>query len=261
MSELAKRLEQVSSAVRDADWGGLGQLLSARFFGHEPSDGEPSASERVIGLLSDMKTAIPDLEVSFDEIEGGPDEVTAVLGLTGTHEHALWGSSGSGAAVAWTSPVTVRRFDDGLAIRFDDTSVPALLAALRQIGLVNPPDRMDQPPVDPVSIPEFLLKVVLTGQAANKPCSHLEQIAVVEPTTRVCAQCVAEGTNWPALRMCLTCGFVGCCDTSKNKHMHAHHEATGHPLMRSVRMDEGWVWCYPDGAFFERSVLEGRGTG
>jgi uncharacterized UBP type Zn finger protein len=55
--------------------------------------------------------------------------------------------------------------------------------------------------------------------------------------------------------MCLICGHVGCCDTSKNKHAFQHFEKTGHPLMRSIRMDEGWVWCYEDNAFFEKSIL------
>lgn len=70
------------------------------------------------------------------------------------------------------------------------------------------------------------------------------------------AACFDQGDNWPALRLCLICGFVGCCDTSKNKHMLNHYEETGHPIMRSIRMDEGWVWCYEDNAFFETAVLD-----
>jgi uncharacterized UBP type Zn finger protein len=59
--------------------------------------------------------------------------------------------------------------------------------------------------------------------------------------------------------MCLTCGFVGCCDTSKNKHMKAHYEETGHPLFRSIRLQESWVWCYEDNAFFSGKILEQAG--
>ena len=49
--------------------------------------------------------------------------------------------------------------------------------------------------------------------------------------------------------MCLICGYVGCCDTSKNQHMHKHVEETDHPLIRSIEPGEGWIWCYPDEAF------------
>jgi uncharacterized UBP type Zn finger protein len=57
--------------------------------------------------------------------------------------------------------------------------------------------------------------------------------------------------------MCLVCGFVGCCDTSTNRHMVGHYEETGHPIFRSIRGDEGWVWCYADDAFFEKPILDG----
>ncbi len=56
--------------------------------------------------------------------------------------------------------------------------------------------------------------------------------------------------------MCLICGFVGCCDTAKNKHMKQHYETSGHPIFRSIRLAEGWIWCYADNAFFEARTLE-----
>jgi uncharacterized UBP type Zn finger protein len=116
---------------------------------------------------------------------------------------------------------------------------------------------MDLPPPHPVVIPEIIFKVIFTGQVADKPCSHLGMVQVTEPTTDVCQQCVESGDIWPALRMCLVCGFVGCCDTSVNKHMKAHYQETGHPIFRSIRMDEGWVWCYEDNAFFEKRKVLG----
>lgn len=256
MAGVEAQLGEVSAAIGSKDWDRLASLLSDRFFGSEPGEGEPTAAARIVGLVADLGDAIPDLAVGFSDVGEGDDEAPAVIGITGTHEHPLWGSPGTGKAIRWESQVTVRAFPDGLAFRFDGTDVPSLLGALRQVGLVGAPEQMDQPPPYPVSIPEFLLKVVLTGQAADKPCGHLDQIAVTEPATRACSQCVAEGTIWPALRMCLTCGFVGCCDTSKNKHMLAHIEETGHPMMRSIRLDERWVWCYPDAALFEHTLLD-----
>jgi uncharacterized UBP type Zn finger protein len=51
--------------------------------------------------------------------------------------------------------------------------------------------------------------------------------------------------------MCLICGHVGCCDSSKNKHATKHYHATKHPIMRSIEPGESWMWCYIDGVMFE----------
>lgn len=59
------------------------------------------------------------------------------------------------------------------------------------------------------------------------------------------------GDTWVHLRLCLVCGHVGCCDSSKNKHATAHYRATGHPLVASLERGEHWAWCYADEEFFE----------
>ena len=81
---------------------------------------------------------------------------------------------------------------------------------------------------------------------AGSPCSHLNQIAVTSTDKHVCEDCVKTGDTWVHLRMCLECGHVGCCDSSKNKHATKHFHSTKHPLMRSVEPGEAWVWCYVD---------------
>ncbi len=98
------------------------------------------------------------------------------------------------------------------------------------------------------NIPEFVLRLAFTHRLREKTCSHLDLIRVREPSTRVCQDCVDWGDSWPNLRLCLICGYVGCCDTSKNKHMHQHIDETGHPLIRTIEAGEGWIWCYPDEA-------------
>jgi len=55
--------------------------------------------------------------------------------------------------------------------------------------------------------------------------------------------------RWVHLRMCQTCGHVGCCDQSAGKHATVHHKETGHPIVRSVEPGETWSWCYPDELF------------
>lgn len=77
-------------------------------------------------------------------------------------------------------------------------------------------------------------------------CSHLNQIKVTTTDVRVCEDCVKIGDSWVHLRLCLECGHVGCCDSSKNKHATRHFHQSRHPLVRSIEPGERWVWCYVD---------------
>jgi len=77
-------------------------------------------------------------------------------------------------------------------------------------------------------------------------CTHLDQIKIRKTDKHVCEDCVKLGDTWVHLRMCLVCGNVGCCDSSKNKHATKHFHKTTHPLMRSIERGESWVWCYVD---------------
>jgi CPA2 family monovalent cation:H+ antiporter-2 len=75
-------------------------------------------------------------------------------------------------------------------------------------------------------------------------CEHLELIRPVRPRTQGCGDCLATGSRWVHLRVCMTCGEVGCCDSSPGKHAAAHYAATGHPVMRSLDPGETWGWCH-----------------
>jgi len=79
-------------------------------------------------------------------------------------------------------------------------------------------------------------------------CKHLGGIKFVSTDTHVCEDCVKLGASWVHLRLCLECGYVGCCDNSPNKHATKHFRSTKHPLIRSIEPGEGWVWCYVDDA-------------
>ncbi len=80
-------------------------------------------------------------------------------------------------------------------------------------------------------------------------CTHLDQINVsVERQSEGCAKCVEMGDTWVHLRMCLICGHVGCCDSSKNKHATAHFHEADHPLMQSAEPGQSWRYCYVDKA-------------
>jgi uncharacterized UBP type Zn finger protein len=80
-------------------------------------------------------------------------------------------------------------------------------------------------------------------------CTHVNQLTVTNTDKHVCEECVKIGDTWVHLRLCLECGHVGCCDSSKNKHATKHFHRSKHPLIRSIEPGEAWVWCYVDQLF------------
>jgi len=77
-------------------------------------------------------------------------------------------------------------------------------------------------------------------------CRHVREIRDVTPSGQGCKECLEIGDAWVHLRLCMTCGHVGCCDDSKNRHATAHHHASGHPIMKSFEPGEDWMWCFVD---------------
>ena len=78
-------------------------------------------------------------------------------------------------------------------------------------------------------------------------CTHLDHIHKVKPhTPQGCEECLKTGDTWVHLRLCMECGHVGCCDSSKNKHATKHFHHTKHPIMRSFERGEDWGWCFVD---------------
>lgn len=84
------------------------------------------------------------------------------------------------------------------------------------------------------------------SQLRNASCSHAAAIGEVTPGSAGCEECLALGDSWVHLRLCMTCGHVGCCDSSKNRHATKHFHTTGHPVVRSFQPGESWAWCYAD---------------
>ena len=86
-------------------------------------------------------------------------------------------------------------------------------------------------------------------------CSHLDQVAVLDPPAQIagCEECLAIGSRWVHLRMCQTCGRIGCCDSSPNRHASRHALEVGHAIARSVEPGENWSWCYVDEMMFTLS--------
>jgi uncharacterized UBP type Zn finger protein len=81
-------------------------------------------------------------------------------------------------------------------------------------------------------------------------CAHLSQIHAVKPRTpEGCEECLKAGGEWVHLRLCMTCGHVGCCDQSPHQHATHHFHTTQHPVIRSFEPGEDWGWCYADELF------------
>ena len=83
-------------------------------------------------------------------------------------------------------------------------------------------------------------------------CAHTGQVRdVTANTPDGCEECLAIGSDWVHLRLCLSCGHVGCCDNSPNRHATKHFNRTKHPIMRSFEPGEDWGWCYIDRLMLE----------
>jgi uncharacterized UBP type Zn finger protein len=89
---------------------------------------------------------------------------------------------------------------------------------------------------------------------AQTACTHLDQVEAIAPRTQGCEECLQTGDTWVHLRLCLTCGHVGCCDDSKNRHATRHFRATTHPIIASFEPGEVWAWGYIDEIVFAQGV-------
>ncbi|MFH8629774.1 UBP-type zinc finger domain-containing protein [Streptomyces lydicus] len=77
-------------------------------------------------------------------------------------------------------------------------------------------------------------------------CTHVAELPRAEPAplSATCQECLAVGSHPVQLRLCLACGFVGCCDSSPYRHATGHYEETGHPVMRTLEPGYAWRWCF-----------------
>ncbi|MFN2187431.1 MAG: UBP-type zinc finger domain-containing protein [Candidatus Promineifilaceae bacterium] len=255
-SSLGMRIQQFVDELNEGNIESVRRYLSANWYNYSPGADQPSAFDIYHDILSDLKSAISNLHIEFEPQNETDDVVQGVMKLSGATDGTLWGAPATNKSVTWTVNASVRKDGDRFAVNFDDVSVPGLIGTLRQLNLVPPPEEMDKPSIYPVVVPEAILQALYNGTMEEKECDHLDSIKVYESELDVCEKCAASGDVWPALRLCLICGYVGCCDTSKNKHMKQHYQETGHGLFRSIRLNEGWGWCYDHNAFFSSRRLE-----
>jgi uncharacterized UBP type Zn finger protein len=77
-------------------------------------------------------------------------------------------------------------------------------------------------------------------------CRHIDELVPVVARTQGCEECLKTGSQWVHLRLCLSCGHVGCCDSSPGHHATRHFHESGHPVIASYQPGERWAWCYVD---------------
>ena len=86
----------------------------------------------------------------------------------------------------------------------------------------------------------------------SSQCEHIKKMDLNKKGNTIgCEECEKIGSDWVHPRLCLTCGHVGCCDNSRNKHGTKHFEATKHPTIKSYEIGESWKWCYLDQIFIQ----------
>lgn len=188
------------------------------------------------GLLRARLLVVPDDEPAMTArvvsvVRGLAPEVY-VVARTRTHEQALaLKQAGADAVISEEYAVTERLVTDvleGTGLDSEDAQRYA--------------ETYDAPALPPVSLTD--------AQRESPACGHTDQAHSVSPLTAGCEECSRLGDTWVHLRVCLTCGHVGCCDSSKNKHATAHFRGTQHPIIRSYEPNEAWAYCYEDRAMF-----------
>lgn len=159
-----------------------------------------------------------------------------------------------GEEIAPVSPELTIMPGDELELSGSTQAFATGAGMFRPTGASPPPD---VPPRSPASNETALVFADETGismeteisykpKVDGKVCAHLGRIRPVFPSAPGCEECLRTGDQWVHLRLCLVCGHVGCCDTSKNKHATAHFHQTEHPVMKSLEKFDDWAWCFVD---------------
>jgi CPA2 family monovalent cation:H+ antiporter-2 len=113
-------------------------------------------------------------------------------------------------------------------------------------------------------LPDWLLRRgwrYVREQTISTSCTHLDQIRITETDIDVCAECVELGDSWVELRLCTSCGAVGCCDDSPNKHASAHARSTRHPIIEALVPGDRWRYCYLDETLVRAPIRRSESAG
>jgi predicted ester cyclase len=239
-------LNRFVDAINRGDLDAMEALSTHDYFDYTPRPDQDPAHTSYRLVIGSLLSAFPDFKVTVSDMQGEGDRLTGQVSFGGTQDGNLWGLPPTGLTNHADAAFDARIEDGKLAFRLREFN---MLETLRAACVVPQPEDMWRKPEHQIHIPLVLLVLAFNGGTLKeKPCSHIDLIQVKEPATKVCQQCVELDTEWPSLRMCLVCGFVGCCDTSVHRHTLEHYQETGHPIYRSIDPGDSWVWCYEDKA-------------
>ncbi len=129
------------------------------------------------------------------------------------------------------------------------TRVRLIDTVLRQLGTHRPTPSSAHTPIDTTRLLHYSWSPVDAG------CPHGAASRPVLASSEGCAECLRAGESWVHLRICLTCGAVGCCDSSPGQHARGHHEQSDHPLVTSGEPGESWAYCFLDATTIDEAMI------
>jgi monovalent cation:H+ antiporter-2, CPA2 family len=159
---------------------------------------------------------------------------------------------GAGRVVADEREGALRLVEEVLALYdVEDAAVRRSVEALRAAPSPHGPDPTapaapEDPTGDPTTTDPRQTVRLTSAQKSNPGCDHTPLTRAVVPDSDGCDACRKLGDSWVHLRVCMTCGQVGCCDSSKNRHASRHAHQAGHPIAKSMEPGESWAWCFRD---------------
>ena len=215
----------------------------------------PDAAEDALQYAALITEAARAGQTRLDEVRSPndpPEVIEQLRARTSKRTNTAWERLGRPQAELEPPSAAYRR----LRMQMIEAERESILQA-RDSGLVE--DEILRSALAAVDLEESMLDRVedaearldnelVAPQQRTEECEHLQaapRIAVAR-TPGACEECLRDGTPWVHLRLCLTCGHVGCCDSSIGNHAAKHFGDTDHPVMRSIEPGEAWRWCYAD---------------
>jgi Na+/H+ antiporter len=219
--------------------------LLARRFDVEGPDPAEDALARATLLQQASKAALEELErIDYDDAHGVVDSIKQRLDQ---RNFAAWERLGT---------VGDREAPSELYNRIRQSMIAAerrRVLEIRDAGSV--PSEVVEDVLVMLDVEESMLEVAaqerreirrsVSVRRTGDSCEDLEDHPAVETVEDPsCQACLDAGVKWVALRQCLTCGEIGCCDSSPLQHATEHFHASTHPVVQSAEPGEDWRWCY-----------------
>ncbi len=215
----------------------------------------PDAAEDALQYAALITEAARAGQTRLDEVRSStdpPEVIEQLLARTSKRTNVAWERLGRPQSELEPPSAAYRR----LRMQMIEAERESILQG-RDSGLVD--DEILRSALAAVDLEESMLDRVEDAESRvdnelvaplqrNEECPHLQRAphVAVARTPGACEECLREGTSWVHLRLCLTCGHVGCCDSSIGNHASLHFAGTDHPVMRSIEPGEAWRWCYVD---------------